>query len=170
MASTFSTRIAELKRQVGAEKLIMSCTVDQVYAHAQHEHMEYRHPRGGQAKYLEQPLYDHYRDYLQAYAGKVLADGGQRSLADSADHLSDQVETHAPREFLDLMRSGHPVVTQGARTLHDRAPKVHRLTESELRAKSRLRTRALIAAGLPWFFTRDGKVIRVPGRNDRGRS
>jgi 1,4-alpha-glucan branching enzyme len=168
LSGTFSERISELKRQVGApDKLEMTVIVDQVYAHAQHEHMEYRHPRGGQAKYLERGLYDHYREYYADYGHDVLRDGGQRSLARSAEHLSDQVEILAPREWFDLGRSGHPVVTQGERTLHDRPPHVRRLTEAELKAKSRLRMRALQAAGLPWFFTRDGKVIRVPGRGDR---
>jgi hypothetical protein len=167
MSGTFAERVKELKRQTGApEKLEMTCTVDQVYAHYQHEHMELRHPRGGTAKFLEQPLYDHYREYLTEYGRNVLRDGGQRSLGESADHLSDQVEMRAPREWGDLMRSGHPHVEQGERTLHDRPPKVRRLSEGELRAKSKATMRARLAAGLTVYFMRDGKVMVIPGKND----
>jgi len=167
MSGTFHARVAELRKQVGSpEKVTASVVVDQVYAHYQHEHLELRHPRGGTAKFLEQPLYDHYAGYLQDYARAVLKDGGQRSLGASADHLSDQVELRAPREWGDLMRSGHPTVAQGGRTLHDRPPKVHRLSEVELRAKSRATMRARIAAGLTVYFMKDGKVRVIPGKND----
>ena len=164
MTGTFAERVDVLKKQVGSGKVTASVVVDQVYAHYQHEHLEFRHPRGGQAKYLEQPLYDGYRDYLQDYARTVLHDGGVPAMKRSAEHLSDAVEVTAPVEWSDLRRSGHPTVTHGGLTVYDRAPKQARLTKGELRDKSRARMRALQAAGLPWFFTRDGKVIRVPGR------
>jgi hypothetical protein len=138
-----------------------------MYAHYQHERLDLHHPHGGQAKFLQQPLYDHYRDYLGDYAKTVLDDGGVPAMKRTAEHLSDQVEAHAPVEFEDLRRSGHPSVTQAGRTIYDRAPKQHRLSEEELKAKGRKRIGELIAAGLPWFFTRGGKVIRVPGKDER---
>lgn len=149
---TFSERIAELRRMTGAPELLRAqVTVDQVYAHFQHEHLEFRHPRGGQALYLQVPLYDHYRDYLEDYAHTVLRDGGQEALKRSAENLSDQVEVHAPREFGDLMRSGHPEVEQGGRTIYDRPPKQHRLTEQELRIKDRLRKLPPELIGYIWW-------------------
>ena len=170
MTGTFSERIAELRHLVGdGQRLTGSVVVDQVYSHRQHEDLSYRHPRGGSAKFLEKPLMDGYRDYLEDYARTVLADGGQPAMKRSMEHLSDAVELTAPVEFTDLRRSGHPSVTLGGRTVYDRAPKQHRLTAEELRVKSRARMRALQAAGLPWFFTRHGKVIRVPGKGERGR-
>ena len=51
-----------------------------VYAQYQHEHMEFRHPRGGGPKYLEKPLMDHYRDYLDDYAKTLLHDGGRPAM------------------------------------------------------------------------------------------
>lgn len=165
MTATFAERSKLLREMTGnGERVTASVVFDQVYAHYQHEHLEFHHPRGGQAKYLETPLYDGYREYLGWYADEVLHDGGTRAMQRAAEDLSDQAEGKAPREFLDLMHSGHPSVTVGERTVYDRAPLVHRLTEGELRAKGRARIAALIAAGLPWFFTRDGKVIRVPGK------
>jgi hypothetical protein len=54
--------------------------------------MDLHHPRGGSAKYLEKPLMEHYRDYLDDYAKTVLTDGGQPAMKRSVEHLSDQVE------------------------------------------------------------------------------
>lgn len=38
---------------------------NQRYAAVQHERLDYNHPRGGQAKYLEQPLEENRQRYLQ---------------------------------------------------------------------------------------------------------
>ena len=137
---TFSARMAELRRMTGAPaRLRGQVTVDQVYAHYQHEHLEFRHPRGGRALYLQAPFYEHYQEYLDAYARSVLDDGGQRSVERSMEHLSDRVEAEAPVEFADLRRSGHPEVHSGRRVIYDRQPKQHRLCEAELKIKARLR-------------------------------
>lgn len=128
--------------------------------------MDLHHPRGGTAKYLEQPLLAHFRDYLTDYAGTVLHDGGQPAMKRSMEHLSDQVEITAPREWGDLMRSGSPKVTLGLRTIYDRAPKAARLTAEELRVKSRAILRQRLAEGLTVYFMRGGKVMRIPGKNE----
>lgn len=167
MTGTFRDRMADLRRQTGApDSLVMSVQVDQVYAHYQHEHLEFRHPRGGQAKYLEAPLFEHYRDYLEAYSNEVLHDGGQRALERSAEHLVNQVELHAPREWGDLARSGHPQLRQGERVIFYREPHVHRLTEAELKIKSRAILRIRLAEGLTVYFMRNGKVHIIPGANE----
>lgn len=124
------------------------------------------HPRGGSAKYLEKPLMDHYRDYLGDYAKTVLADGGQPAMKRSMEHLSDQVELTAPREWGDLMKSGHAQVTLGGRTVYDRAPKAVRLTAEELKAKSRATMRMRLAEGLTVYFFKHGKVMVIPGKNE----
>jgi hypothetical protein len=166
MSGTFTDRISELRRMIGSDRLTGTVTVDQVYAHYQHEHMEFHHPRGGTAKYLEQPLYAHYRDYLTDYADTVLHDGGQPAMKRSVEHLSDEVELTAPREWGDLRKSGHPRVTAGERTVYDRPPKAGRLTEEELRVKSRAILRQRLAEGLTVYFMRGGKVMRIPGKNE----
>lgn len=150
------------------QRIVASVIVDQVYAHYQHERMELKHPRGGKAKYLESPLYENYADYLRGYAASVLRDGGTGSLWTSARHLSDQVEISAPREWGDLMRSGHPrlLAGEGDMVIRDREPKVHRLTEAELRAKSRAIFRMRLAAGLTVYFMRNGRIMVIPGRNE----
>lgn len=167
MTSTFAERVDVLRQMTGrGQRVTMSVTVDQVYAHYQHERLDLHHPRGGEAKYLEKPLYEHYRDYLESYSNEVLHDGGVHALERAAEHLSDQVELHAPREWGDLMRSGHPMVREGERTVFDRPPKVGRLTPAELAAKSRAILRARLAAGLTVYFMRHGKVIMIPGVNE----
>ena len=163
---TFSERIDELRKMVGSGKLTGSVTVSQVYAHRQHEDMSYHHPRGGGPKYLQKPLMDHYRDYISDYAKTVLEDGGQAAMKRSMEHLSDEVEVTAPREWGDLLKSGHPKVEQDGRTLYDRPPKAARLTEQELKAKSRAILRARLAAGLTVYFFKHGKIMRIPGKNE----
>lgn len=166
-AGTFDARIEELRRMTGMPDTIHgSVTVDQVYAHFQHERLDLHHPRGGEAKYLERPLLEHFRYYLGEYARTVLHDGGQPSVERSMEHLSDMVEFSAPREWGDLRKSGHPVVELGQRTIYDRPPKVHRLTAEELRAKSRAILRERLAAGLTVYFMRHGKVMVIPGKNE----
>lgn len=152
MTATFSERMTELRRMTGApERLRGQVTVDQVYAHYQHERTELHHPRGGGPFYLSRPLYEHFREYLTAIAHGVLEDGGKREMSRSMEHLADAVEVHAPREFGDLGRSGHPEVFSGERQVYDRDPKQHRLSEYELRLKARLRHLPPELIGYIWW-------------------
>jgi len=168
MSGTFSARVDDLRARTGHGQLLKgSVTVDQRYAHYQHERLDLHHPRGGGAKYLESPLMEHYREYLAQIAHGVLDDGGDRGMAHAMEHLSDQVEFRAPWEFGDLMHSGHPVVERGTLTVYDRPPKRHRLTEAELRAKSRLRWPTLPDALKGWIYwhnTVRGKMGLPPPR------
>jgi hypothetical protein len=166
MVGTFTQRIDELEKRIGSGRLQGSVTCDQIYAHFQHERMDLHHPRGGTAKYLQRPLMDGYRDYLGDYARTVLSDGGQAAMRRSMEHLSDQVEITAPREWGDLAKSGAPKVTQGGRTLYDRPPKAARLGKEELRAKSRAILRMRLAEGLTVYFFKHGKLMRIPGKNE----
>jgi hypothetical protein len=167
MTGTFAEQLGKLRELTGAPgRIEAQVVVDQVYAHYQHEHVEFRHPVGGQAKYLEAPLMASYRDYLEDYARTVLSDGGHDAVKRSVEHLSDQVELLAPVEWADLRRSGHPSVSQAGRLLYDRPPKQARLTEEELRAKSRAIMRIRMAAGKTVYFMRHGKVMVIPGKND----
>lgn len=153
MKSTYRERLEELRRMTGCNEgdLEGTVTVDQVYAHYQHEHLEFHHPRGGEALYLQRPLMESFRLYLTDYARTVLKDGGHPAMARSMEHLSDMVEIRAPVEFADLRRSGHPQVTLGGRVVYDRQPKVHRLTEEELRMKNRLRQLPPEILGYIWW-------------------
>jgi hypothetical protein len=171
MTTAFAERVEHLRDLTGSRERTLrgSVTVDQVYAHYQHEHLEFRHPRGGEAKFLERPLMDNYRLYLQDYARSVLdeSDGGLRSVERSMEHLSDMVELRAPREFFDLARSGHPQVELGGRSIYDRQPHVHRLTEAELRIKSRIRYMALPDRLKGWIWWHVQHHTEPPPRRRR---
>jgi hypothetical protein len=103
----------------------------------------------------------------------VLKDGGTGALMRAAEHLSDEVEAGAPREWGDLRESGHPRVIAGGNgtadsgiVVRDRAPKAARLPEAELRAKSRAILRMRLAAGLTVYFFKNGKIMVIPGKNE----
>jgi cytochrome oxidase assembly protein ShyY1 len=152
MTATFAERIAELRQRTDlGQTLHGSVTVDQVYAHYQHEHLEFRHPRGGHAFYLTRPLMEQYRMVLAEVARDWLGDGGKRAMEHGMERLSDAVEVQAPVEFYDLRRSGHPEVRVGQRLVYDRQPKQRRLTEQELRAKNRLRPMPKQLIGWIWW-------------------
>lgn len=138
-SDTFEQRLADLAEQVGEGTLRGSVDVDQVYAQYQHEGLDLRHPRGGQAKYLEQPLFDHHHDYVQALADNVLHGSLAAAMEDNVEDLSGRVFELAPIEFLDLRSSGHPMVTSNGGVVYDRAPVQARLTPAELKAKGKLR-------------------------------
>jgi hypothetical protein len=130
----------ELQQLVGSGDLEGSVVVDQIYAKYQHEGLDLKHPRGGQAKYLSQPLLDNRNGYLERISVTVLEDGGKRGLSDSMEDLATTggVESHAPVLWGDLRRSGHPSATEDGHPYFDRPPAARRLTEEELRAKARL--------------------------------
>jgi hypothetical protein len=46
-------------------------TFEEPYALTQHEHLEYQHPRGGKAKYLEDPLKQNATKYRDHIADKI---------------------------------------------------------------------------------------------------
>jgi len=165
---SFATAMKELREKVGTGRLTGSVTVDQVYAHYQHEHPEFHHPRGGEAFFLQTPFYDYYRTYLTSFARSVLRDGGKGSLMSSMEHLSDQVEVKAPVEFADLRRSGHPQVSLNGHVIKDREPKVHRLTKEELRIKSRIRYMSLPDALKGWIWWHVQHHDKPPPRRHHG--
>lgn len=141
---TFGDRMEDLARRVGSGELVGRVEVNQVYAKYQHERLDLRHPRGGQAKYLYTPLMMKWRQYLHHLAEDITE--LPRRMADNAEDLSDQVFEFAPREFHDLRRSGHPSVKDAGSTVYDRPPTIWRLSESELRVKNRLRAQGWTGA------------------------
>ena len=136
----FAARISELRARVGRGPLVGTVVVDQVYAKFQHEDLTLKHPRGGQARYLGQPLLDNRNDYLERIAKTMLEDGGVDGMRSAVEDLAGEggVMTHAPVLWGDLRRSGHPMVTSDGHPVYDRAPLARRLSEEELAAKARL--------------------------------
>ena len=139
MAGDFGEKMDDLSRIVGNGPLLGSVVVDQIYAKYQHEGLDLKHPRGGQAKYLSQPLLDNRDDYLRRVADTILDDGGKKGMESAMEDLSGTggVATHAPVLWGDLRRSGHPSVHSDGAMVFDRPPGARRLTEQELRDKAR---------------------------------
>ena len=154
MVGTAVERLTGLRERThsGSGRLRGSVTIDQVYAHYQHERLDLHHPRGGGPKYLEWPLFRHHPTWLHNIADSYFEDGGERAMSYAMEDLSDLAEVAAPWEFGDLIHSGHPQVTRGLRDVYDRPPKRHRLSKAELRAKSRLRFATYPAALKGWIY------------------
>lgn len=134
---SFHEGVKQLEGMTGDGELMGRVTVDQVYAHVQHEDlsprqdgsvvpMKLKHPRGGGAKYLEGPLHDHAESYVKNLADHVLDGLLDDAMAGNMEHLSDQVEQRAPVDQNVLRRSGHPQVFSRNMVVYDRAPKAPR--------------------------------------------
>jgi hypothetical protein len=132
----FFERTSELADMVGHGELTGMVEVSQLYAFAQHEHLEYRHPRGGKALYLQEPLMDNYSRYFEDIARRLLDEGPEPAMRDAVEDLAEDggVATHAPVLYSNLRASGHPSVTSDGETVYDREPRQHRLSEEELKA------------------------------------
>jgi len=138
---TFSEGIDHLLSQV-ADHTKMGVTVDQVYAHYQHEHPEFHHPDGGGAFYLRDPLLGKAHKYLGKVAQRAIGRHGigiRAAMIEAAEDLSIEVYERAPWEFGDLRASGHPWVEEDGTRVYDRKPNCERLSPEELKIKSHLR-------------------------------
>jgi hypothetical protein len=134
-------RIRLLADHIGVGQLEGNVEVNQVYAHYQHEGADFKHPRGGQAFYLQEPLYESTDRYVQSVANDLL--DVEKSLVDTVfdvtQDLVKQVEVRAPVEFTNLRRSGHATVSDNGGVVRDQPPEQHRLSEQELKALSKAR-------------------------------
>lgn len=168
MKTTAIERLEELRDRTGCREGVLhgEVEVSQIYAHYQHEHLEFRHPRGGRAMFLGAPLLENHWQYLADIAATFLEDGGQEAMKRSMEDLAEGggVDGNAPVELGDLRASGHPKVALGHRTIYDRPPRQHRLDEEELKAKSRAVQAMRIMLGLPVFYKLHGKIMVIPGR------
>jgi hypothetical protein len=140
---TFRERTQQLEAQVGYGEIKGRVVVDQVYAQDQHESVWYKHPTGGNAKYLSSPLFGNHDLYYARLARNVLHGSLVKGMIENMEDLSNEVHSEAPWEFSDLRASGHPIVFDRDVVVYDRPPRVHRLTQSELDAKDDLRSLGL---------------------------
>lgn len=135
------------KASVGIQQLIeRTCgptvkgtvVVDQVYAQDQHESLDYIHPHGGGAKYLENPLMENTPGRIGEFAERFL--NARRSTATMwggvvCQPVIKDVEEHAPRKQQDLRFSAGLTVREGTGVVLVVPPKVPRLTEPALEVK-----------------------------------
>lgn len=140
--SSFGDRLDELAHAVGHGKLSITCEVDQVYAKYQHENAQFKHPDGGKAFYLRDPLFEGIDSHMAKLAEGAIDASGSR-LKEAAIEVSEDLATgvyeQAPLEFGDLKASAHPKVSDDDGVIYDRPPLVKRQSEEDLRIKGHLR-------------------------------
>lgn len=136
-AEQFIARTNQLMEKVGRGKIEASVKVDQVYAEMQHEGREFRHPRGGKAGFLRDPLVQGTPRWLRQTASQMLDRPMVSIFVDIADDLSGGVAEEAPIFFGDLRSSGEPRVKEGGRFVW-RGTSAPRLSKRYAEAKSEL--------------------------------
>lgn len=146
MARKASVGIQSLIERTSGAKVEAKVIVDQVYAEMQHEALEFRHPRGGQAKYLEGPMFENYSKWMQQYASRFLRRGSD-AVRDwfngPGSALHGVVAKHAPIEFGDLKRSAGLVVKVGSAVKFTKPAEQPRLNDWELEGKDHMRLSGL---------------------------
>lgn len=126
-----------VREQVGVGWLTGKLVIDQVYAKYQHERLDLVHPRGGGAKYLENPLNANHGDYLRRVANSFLGGDPAQTMADCMESLNTAMAASAPVELSNLRKSGNPRVFDNGRQVYNRPPWQRRMSEQELRAARR---------------------------------
>lgn len=141
MAKKAIDGIQDLINRTTGPRIKSTVTVNQPYAQDQHETLYYKHPRGGKAKFLEEPLFANHPKWIQEFANGLL-----RPKADAEDgwakvgrRLKSEVPKNAPVEFGDLRQSAGLEVRSGSSVVVNEPPAQPRLTESELDAKDYMR-------------------------------
>lgn len=146
MAKRAVDGIDQLIDRTGGGKVRATVEVDQPYAQDQHETLYYRHPRGGRAKFLEGPLFENHRQWIQGFANRLLSarlDAARLWGDECGAPLKSAVAKNAPTEFGDLRRSAGLTVREGSTTVRVEPPTQSRLTEAELDAKDYMRSMGL---------------------------
>lgn len=129
----FAARLDELAARVGERDLEGAVEYDQVYAHYQHENLGFRHPQGGEAKWLELTMQEKHQQYLDRVADGVLDDGGKEEMIRAMEDLALSSSSRAPIgpaggrlgrvEALHpglLRASAHASVASDGATIYDR--------------------------------------------------
>lgn len=138
---TWRQRLAVLERNVGDGDLAGQYAIDQRYAAYQHNTEGLNHPRGGGPRYVSIPLEARHQEWYRGIARGLLDGAAPARMAEAMDDLDSQVRVLAPVDENDLRQSGQYTVTDGGAPIIQRAPDVGRLTDAQLREKSRRRRR-----------------------------
>lgn len=119
--------------QVGEGVLRGRVVVDQVYAQYQHERADLKHPRGGMAKYLWEPLKARHGNYLRRVAKAFLDGDPEQTMAECMEGLAGAMSAATPIRYNNLRRSANPQVFSRGRKVYDRRAQQRRLTDEELK-------------------------------------
>lgn len=141
-----SQGIAQLIDRTSGPDVEASVVVDQVYAQIQHEALEFRHPRGGMAKFLEVPVFSGCAGWIQDFAEHLLLKQGtaeRRWAVHVGRPAAKVVRKYAPVEFGDLRESAALTVKAGSQVVLEEPAKQPRMSDAELDAKDQLRSMGL---------------------------
>lgn len=136
MAGDFRQRTQVLLDMVGTGTIEASVRVDQVYAQMQHEAAEFRHPGGGKAYYLRDPLIKNHRSWLTEVAKELFYQPMNNLFIAIADDFKEEAFLQTPLFESDLARSGEPRVKDRGRFIY-RGPHQRRLSKAQLKIKTR---------------------------------
>lgn len=140
MKGTFGDRIDSLKDEIGPGKITGTAEVNQIYAHYQEVGLDFRHPRGGHALYLETALKDNTDLRMEELGRSVLKKDGtdiREGVKGFMEHVSVGVEAGAPVEFINLKFSTSVTVEDHGGIVFHRDADRPRLTEEEIRELKR---------------------------------
>lgn len=126
-AEEFIRRIDQLSDEVGTERIIAGCLVDQIYAQNQHQNMSFRHTKG-RSHYLGGPLLENRTVLMEKIARSILDVNGshlKRAMIQTAEDMAGYVLKNAPRDpdIGDVLaNSGSPWVTDNGIEVYRRPP------------------------------------------------
>ena len=135
----FESKMRQIAERVGHGSLRGRVVFNQVYAQNQHESLHFKHPAGGEAKYLYNALMSNYRSGLRDIARTALSGGIVGGMISATESIAKDAAQRAPMEFLDLRNSAHPIVTDAGARVYSRPPIQRRLNKEQHRIKKRLR-------------------------------
>lgn len=127
----------KLRKLVGQDVLSGHLRVDQVYAKYQHERMDLKHPRGGQAKYLWLALVTNQESFMNRLAKSVLETGPAEGMKKVVEEQDRALHRFAPVDRSNLRNSGNPRVFDDGRKVYDRAARQPRMSAAQLKARHR---------------------------------
>ena len=136
MAGTFDERIQILIDDCeGGGEVVGKVEYNQVYAHRQHVEVTWKHPRGGQAMYLSDPLFNNASTYVALIASECITPDGAdpvKGMIEAVNALSLDSSLLAPLMWGNLKMSAHCWVMDNGATVYDHPSLMPRLTDDEL--------------------------------------
>jgi hypothetical protein len=136
MADTFQRRTRDLIRKVGDGDITSNIRIDQVYAQVQHDAVEFKHPRGGQAFFLSMPLLKNHPKYLQVLAEGMFRHRTMDLMVDVVLQYHNDVLPKIPLFEGTLRNSMELTVDDAGTQVFKDGPVAKRLTKKARKAKT----------------------------------
>lgn len=102
---SFETGSRELERRIGSGRIAAVVRFDTPYAATQHEG-DFRHPKGGERKYVENTLKENYRRWFSSVGSQIIRLGPDFALRRVGEDFLGKSQRRAPIEEGTLRASG----------------------------------------------------------------